>query len=389
MTTDIVSHPGRRYDIDALRVFAFGLLILYHVGMFYVSDWDYHLKSNYQTKWLQLPMLFSNQWRMSLIFLISGLAVNFVWGKYHPAIFALRRFWRLFVPLIFGMVVIIPPQNYYEALSNGAIERGFFDFFGQYLSGQDFPPQAFDGDDTPGWTWNHLWYLPYLLSYTLLLIPIAIFMNGPGKRLRNSIRRLQGIWLILLPIGPLVLYGNLIFPNYPYFNHAFIGDWYAHAMYFTFFVYGFIIGREPSIWAELLRLRKLTLGLAIVSFVIFYTIGNILPDGRLAWQEQIELIVIYLNRWLWLIAILGWGARLLNHPFRWLPYATEAVYPWYLLHQTITLSVGYELSQLQLGGVMESALVLMATFGGCLLIHEFLVRRVTALRVLFGLRKVA
>lgn len=387
MTANNAADPGRRHDIDALRVFAFGLLILYHVGMFYVLDWDYHVKSDYQAKWLQLPMLLSNQWRMPLIFLISGLAVNFIWGKYHPAIFALRRSWRLFVPLIFGMAVIIAPQNYYEALSNSAIERGFLDFFGQYLSGQDFPPQAYDGDDTPGWTWNHLWYLPYLLSYTLLLIPIAMFMDGLGKRVRKAIRHVRGVWLIVLPIGPLILYGNLIFPNFPYISHAFSDDWYAHAMYFTFFLYGYLIGRDAGVWAELQRLRKLTFRLAVVSFMIFYALkSDLTPDNIFTWRVQLEMVVTYLNRWLWIITILGWGRQLLNRPFHWLPYATEAVYPWYILHQTIILTVGYELSQLQLGAVMESALVLIATFAGCLLIHEFLVRRIAWLRMLFGLQ---
>ena len=35
----------RRHDIDALRVFAFALLILYHTAMAYVGDWDFHIKA--------------------------------------------------------------------------------------------------------------------------------------------------------------------------------------------------------------------------------------------------------------------------------------------------------------------------------------------------------
>ena len=66
---------SRRHDIDALRVIAFGLLILYHVCMFYVLDWGWHVKSTYQAEWLQWPMQFVNQWRMPLLFVISGLAV--------------------------------------------------------------------------------------------------------------------------------------------------------------------------------------------------------------------------------------------------------------------------------------------------------------------------
>ena len=36
---------NRRHDIDALRALAFGLVILYHVAMYYVAGWHWHLKS--------------------------------------------------------------------------------------------------------------------------------------------------------------------------------------------------------------------------------------------------------------------------------------------------------------------------------------------------------
>lgn len=65
----------RRHDIDALRVFAFALLILYHTAMAYVDDWGFHLKSLHTAEWLQWPMVFVNRWRMSLLFLISGIAI--------------------------------------------------------------------------------------------------------------------------------------------------------------------------------------------------------------------------------------------------------------------------------------------------------------------------
>ena len=147
----------RRHDIDFLRVFAFSLLILYHVGMFYVYDWRYHVKSAYQFEWLQLPMLFTNQWRMSLLFVISGLAISFVWRKYPPGRLALRRIWRLMVPLVFGMAFIVAPQPYYEALSTGIIEPGFIKFMSQYLTFHDFPGEAWRGENIATWTWNHLW----------------------------------------------------------------------------------------------------------------------------------------------------------------------------------------------------------------------------------------
>ena len=379
------SATARRYDIDALRVFAFGLLILFHVGMFYVLDWGWHVKSTYQAEWLQFPMAFTNQWRMSLLFVISGLAVSFIWGKYSTTRFALRRIWRLLLPLLFGMAVVVTPQPYYEALSKGVIEPGFLSFWAQYLSFQDFPGEAWFGENLIVWTWNHLWYLPYLLFYTLLLIPIAWLIEGPAGVIRERFRKLRGAWIVLVPIIPLMIYFNIVYPSFPSITHTLMDDWYAHAMYGTFFLYGFLIGRDDGFWSELARLRKVTLGLALIAFVLFMVHGDFLPEETSYWQDQASALITYLNRWLWMITVLGWGHHLVNKPMKWLPYATEAVYPWYILHQTLTVVVGYNLAKLQLGPVIEPALVLLGTLGGCLVLHEFVIRRIRLLRPLFGL----
>ncbi len=66
---------SRRHDIDTLRVIAFALLIVYHVGMVYVAGWDFHIKSPHQQAWLQWPMVAVNRWRMPLIFMLSGIAL--------------------------------------------------------------------------------------------------------------------------------------------------------------------------------------------------------------------------------------------------------------------------------------------------------------------------
>ncbi|MDX1570855.1 MAG: acyltransferase family protein [Xanthomonadales bacterium] len=379
------SQPGgRRHDIDALRVFAFGLLILYHVGMFYVP-WDWHVKSAHQSEALETLMLLVNQWRMPLLFMVSGLAVHFLWGKTSSGEFAWRRITRLGVPLLFGMAVIVPPQAYFQALQNGSFSGGYGEFLLRYFTFQPWPDDAFDGSDI-GITWNHLWYLPYLLFYTLAAIPLIAFFEGRGRLIRERMLSLRSTWLVLAPLLPLMLWGAAVYPRFPYISHALLDDWYAHAMYFTFFFYGYLIGRNRGIWAELARIRRVTLALAIGSFALFLGANEIYPPEPNAAETGGLLLVVYANRWLWLLAVLGWGHALLNRPMRWLTYATEAVYPWYVLHQTITVTAGYYLARLSLGPIVEPVLLIAATLLGCLLIHEFVIRRSDLLRPLFGLK---
>ncbi|MEM6818933.1 MAG: acyltransferase family protein [Pseudomonadota bacterium] len=372
----------RRHDIDALRVIAFGLLILYHCGMFYVQDWEWHIKSAYTSTWLREPMRFLNQWRMSLLFVISGLAVAFVRTKYSGGQLARRRLWRLGVPLIFGMAVIVAPQPYFEALDKGIIEPGFWKFWMQYLSFHDFPGEAWGGENRVVWTWNHLWYLPYVLLYTLLIIPAGQALRAVGAH--TAFRSLRGVWVVVIPVLPLMFYGNFIFPHSPYIDHGLTSDFYAHALYGTMFTYGYLIGRDSEWWAALAAQRR---GLLLTGLIAYASLRSqdwwVGEDPNLL-IEQLSYLSIYVNRWVWILVLFAYGHQYLNRPKRWVTYATAAVFPWYILHQTLTVVLGGNLAPLQLGPVVEPLLVLGGTAGGCFVIYEFIIRRVPFLRPLFG-----
>jgi glucan biosynthesis protein C len=379
---------NRRYDIDALRVLAFGLLILYHAGMLYVANWDFHLKSSHIAAWLQDPMLFLNRWRMELLFLISGLAVNFMRRRASLPGMAWKRTMRLLLPLVFGMLLVIPIQPYVQGLSNHLVQPGFGRFLLRYWSGGPWPAGAFTGWQY-GFTWNHLWYLPYLWVYTLLLMALLPLLELPtGQRLRATALQLRGPALLLLPAIPLFMWDRLLADRYP-FTGALWGDWYAHALYFSMFLYGYLMGTNAGIWGELARLRRISLPLALACFALYLTGIRLLPDSAPAAVWWVVRALRYVYLWTAICAVLGWGHAYLNRPFRWLPYAREAVYPWYVLHQSLLLFFAWQLIPLGLGPMAEPALILACTIGGCALLHECLIRRVRWLRPLFGLETTA
>lgn len=374
---------SRRYDIDALRVIAFALLILYHCGMFYVYDWGWHVKSAYQSHWLQEPMRFLNQWRMSLLFVISGLAVAFVRGRYTGSELARRRLWRLGLPLLFGMAFVVAPQPYYEALGQGVIEPGFLKFWKDYLTFQDFPGEAWGGENLIVWTWNHLWYLPYVLFYTLLSIPVGRWLIRAG--IDHRFGNLRGVWLITIPLIPLMLYGNFVFPLSPGFKHNLISDSYAHALFGTLFFYGYLIGRNPTWWDALARQRRLFLFVSIGAYISLRSQDWWVSENSSGLIEQLSFLSVYVNRWTWILVILAYGHQYLNQPRAWVRYATSAVFPWYVLHQTITVVLGAELAKFELGQIIEPVLVVGGTIAACLVLYEFVIRRANWLRPLFGM----
>lgn len=376
----------RRHDIDALRALAFALLILYHWGMLYVAgeDWGWHIKSSHLAEWLQVPMLFVNRWRMLLVFLVSGLSVHFLLRQAPIGRFVASRTGRLFLPLVFGMLVVVPVQPYVQGVVNAAVEPGFVDFLLRYYSGQRWPEEAFDGWEH-GYTWNHLWYLAYLWVYTLafaLLLPAL--RSGPGRRLREAVVGLRGARLLLAPALPFVIATLAL---QPYFEATgdLVNDWYRHAIYFTAFLYGWWVGTDTGLWAEFARLRHRALALALATFAIYLALVETLPD-EIDWPMQ-ALIWTLRNVYIWLAlcAILGWAHALLNRPWPWLRWANEAVFPWYVLHQSLTVLIAYWLVPLRWPAAVEAAMVLAGTVAGCWLGFA-IIRRVGWLRPLFGLR---
>ncbi|WP_076997439.1 acyltransferase family protein [Variovorax sp. KK3] len=369
----------RRHDIDALRALAFGLLILYHVGMYYVAAWPWHLKSPHAATWLQAPMVLVNIWRMDLVFLVSGVAVGFLLRGRRPLALIGQRALRLLLPLAFGMAVVVPYQAYAEALSRDLVAPGFGAFMLRYWSMGPWPRGAFAGSDF-GMTWNHLWYLPYLFVYTAALALLQPLARSPaGRWLRTAFTGLRRWRLLVLPALPLLLYALVLAPRFPAM-HDLIHDGYLHALYFTVFVYGYWMGVDEGFWDELVRLRRWALALAVGLGAAYLALR---ATGAEPWLLR-TLRAFYL--WTTIAAILGLARRHLDRPWPWLGWANESVYPWYMLHQTLIVAGAVLLAHWRLGPVLEPLVLVAFTVGGCWLLTAGLIRRILWLRPLFGLK---
>ena len=375
---------NRRHYIDALRALAFALLILYHWGMLYVGDWGWHIKSPHTYEWLQWPMLFVNRWRMSLIFLISGVSTAYLLGRAGGLAFLGRRTWRLLLPLVFGMLVIVPVQPYVQGIGTGYVQPGYLDFLSRYYRFQPWPAGAFDGD-THGITWNHLWYLAYLWTYTVALALVLPLLRSRGGRwLQARFTGLRGAAMLLVPAIPIAIATVTLQGRFEDTGDL-IHDGYRNVLYFTVFLYGFAIARADGFWDELARLRQRSLALMLGLFGLYGVLVAVLPDDLPAYVQQIVWVLRSVYIWWSLCAVLGWSKALLDRPWPWLGWANEAVFPWYVLHQSLTVLLAYWLIPLRLPVGVEAMGVLAGTVIGCWAGFA-VIRRLPLLRPLFGLK---
>lgn len=184
--------------------------------------------------WLQYPMIFLNRWRMPLLFIISGMGAAFSLRKRSALQFSRERLIRLFVPLLLGILIIVPPQVYVERLAYGEFTGSYWDFW---------PAHAFEGKyPTGNLSWHHLWFLPYILIYSLILLPAFLYIRAYPHNLliRFSIRLASSRWGLYWFIVPLILMEWFLDPFFP-ITHGLFDDWYNFFYNLTLFFYGFII----------------------------------------------------------------------------------------------------------------------------------------------------
>jgi surface polysaccharide O-acyltransferase-like enzyme len=372
----------REYGLDWLRVCAFGLLILYHSGMAYVS-WPWTVKDPQHSAVLEAVMLFLNRWRLPLIFLISGAGVSFSLRRRSLGQFAGERVHRLLIPFVFAMLVILPPQSYIVWLTHGST-----------LSFAEFYPRLFQQGPHP----HHMWFVAYVLVYSLMGIPLfAALRSAAGQRLVDALLHKLEQWpplLYLLNI-PTVCVGLFLEPRWPP-TLILIHDWANFSAGLLYFLLGFLIASERR-FLDLVTRRRLELLLVglVCATAYFAAIATKFTDG---WPEGVRSLfwagvggVVLPTGYLTMgivLSVLGFARAHVHRGGPWLTYANEAVYPFYIVHQTITVAMVYAMLPWTIGVWPKLGIAAVSTFAGSWLVFEA-VRRVPLLRPLFGLKRLS
>ncbi len=371
---------GRQYGLDWLRIGAFALLILYHIGMFFVP-WGWHVKATEPVAWAVWPMMAVNPWRLMLLFVISGVVSRALLGKLAgPRGFAISRSARLAVPLLAGMALFVAPQPWFELREGGAYDASF----GHFWLHDYFEFGASLGLVLP--TWNHLWFVAYLWAYSLVLAGLAALPIALRAKLQAAFDTLFSGWrLMVLPIAWLVFARLVLHPVFGE-THALVDDPYAHAIYAFAFFFGVALARSQTAWAAILGNWHGMLGLAVLGCAAMF-IANGLREAAPAW-EIVRLIGRAVLAWSAILGLLGFAQTRLNHDSQLRRYLTEAIFPYYIAHQTIIIAAGFWLKQAGAGNGLSFFVILLTTVLGCAATYE-VARRVNWLRPFLGLKQLA
>jgi len=356
----------RRHELDWLRVFAFFLLIFFHAGMPFVAH-NWHINNAETSVGMTYLWNFFHNWRMPLLFVISGAGIWYALGNKTGTGFVKERMKRLLIPLVFGIFVIVAPQVYFQRMFEGQVFNSYIDFYPHFFDGHVFE----GGNFTP----NHLWFIYALFFYCIAALPLLLFLKSSnGKlalnKLANILTMPMGIYIMLLP-----LYLSLRYLK-PY-GMEYVFEYY----HLVLVVIGFILVSKDKIMESIQshRLVSIIIAAIFISYSMYTEMNNISLS-----IDNIYFITA-LGYGSLIFALLGYARRYLNFSNAFLKYTNEAVYPFYILHQTITVILAFYIVPLEMNIWLKFSLTSLGTAVFTLAIYHYFIKPFNILRPLFGL----
>lgn len=378
--TSATSSSTRRFELDWLRVLAIILVFAFHSSRFF-DPMDWHVKNATRYPALQIVATLVIVWMMPLLFVISGASTFYALRRRSGGEFLKDRALRLLVPLVVGIFTHVMWQVYLERTTHHQFTGSFIQFVPHYFNGG----YGFGGNFA--WMGLHLWYLELLFAFSLLFLPLFFWLKqDAGHRaltwLGDRLAAPGAIYLLALPVMLLVALPD---PG-SFLGARNFGGW-SLLGYIPIFLNGFLLVSHHRLyervrqwrWASLAAAMGLTIGL-----LAWYMAAG---EPRFGATRYTALFSLYgLCAWCWVLAILGLAGQHLRFGTPFLAIANEAVLPFYILHQTVLLTVGYLVVRWAVPDLAKWAMIASSSLAICLGLYWFMIRPVNLLRTLFGMK---
>ncbi|MBL4773681.1 MAG: acyltransferase family protein [Alcanivoracaceae bacterium] len=365
-----MSNTTRFSELDWLRVILILTVFLHHVFMPFNGD-GWHIMNLETSKVLDDIMVYFEQLRLQTLFFIAGASSLLLLQKLNAKAFFMSKLHRLFVPLIIGMMLIVPPQNYFENIND---YDSLLSAYGQLIF-------SFDS--------NHLWFIEFLIVFMIMAVPFKLFLdsnkgNSLIQRLVKLANKKHGLFSIVIA---LILLRSGIKYAMPSESHQ-IENLSLSLFFLFFFLMGMCFIKSKSVWQALTTHRKTNLAWLLISSVIFY--GYYFPDLSpylsLEWRWQIWWLVCSLVSWSGLLTIVGYAGVYFEKTPDWLYQTNALIYPFYILHQTAIVVFAFHIVQWQANIAVKSLSLLFSSLLVCAVICYYLIRPFKVTRYLFGLK---
>lgn len=377
---------SRQAYLDWLRIAAILGVLLFHSARPFMQDENWHISNVQRSDLLSEFNFWLSRFRMPLLFFISGAVSYYMLIKYDGKYFVRQRFQRLIIPLLFGMLIIVPPQIYLERVSQG-YSGSFWQFYPSIFKGVPYP----EGNTS----WHHLWFILYLFVYDLVSVPLFKWLLfGKGKRFTEEklgwLAKGKNIYLLMIP-SMLVFAGLTL--QFPTKNNLF-DDWCMLIYWYLFVIAGYLVMCNQQLIESMVRNRRLSMLLAFGSIIFINCLrwNNAEPSDLLgeSWRQSpityLYLAVFPIIAWSWVLMLVGYAKKYMNRAHRIHSYVNEGLYPFFILHQTVIVTLAYYVVKVEESILAKYLFLVLVTLALCLFIYHTLIRPYNLVRIAFGMK---
>lgn len=353
----------RKNYIDNLRIICILILFPYHTCMMY-NNWG---ESFYvYSKPVALFSYFVSinwTWFMPLMFVLAGISSSFALKKRSAKEYVKERVSKLFIPLVFGILLLVPIQTYFAEKHHNDYKGGYFEQYILFFT-KKTDLTGYFGGFTPG----QLWFIMYLFVISLLALPIML-------KYKKFNKKIDGKKLSL----PLVI-SMFIIPTLSSLILDFGGK--SVGQYFALFLFGFFVFSNDDFIDKLEKYRW-QLAISAVTLVALKTILYKVVNS------SIYILVDILHcfaMWVCILAFLGLGKRYLNSRSKFTDYFNKASFPIYVFHQSWLVAVGYYVFKITDIVAIQFITIMIVSFILTVITYE-IARRIPLTRFMFGIKK--
>lgn len=365
-----------------LAVFMFHCARFFGGGTWHLNNAEESIVALVFIGWLDM-------WFMPLFFLLSGSGSWYALQSRTNGRYFGERVKRILIPLYtVGLFLLLPPQFYFEIVSNANYSGGIIEMLPRYFSGLADFSLSWPGGLLRVPFSGHLWFLQYLFLVSLMAIPLLRYLRseqGLGfiDALAGCCHRRGGIFVFLIPVILIRIGLRSIFSG----EHT----WADFFEFIVFFIIGYVLPADARFTESLKKhgLICMILGLAAFGGEGYFTLakGYDYPGGEPFSQTFVLFETIMgIGRCSWIFFILSLGVKHLNFENKLLTYGNEAVLPFYILHQTIILCVGWFVIRWRIGILPKYLIIAITSFALIMVLYEMFVRHFNVVRFFFGMR---
>lgn len=240
--------PSRIRELDATRAMLMMLGVVVHAANPYAAQAAWIVTDGTNQVWLHHLQRIPHAFRMPGFFLLAGFLGTLALQKRGPAEFLRRRTIRLLWPLITSLLTINALQYWYVHWYINVHCRGQSEFCAAHA--------------TAGLWVSHLWFLFFLLGYSLLLPLIARLMHWApiGRRLHGTpLARMPLFVAVTAPLlGSLLLKAAAGYFPWLYQRLIGVGSLFDFATFGLYFGLGVLIASWPLLRQRIVSLPGTT-----------------------------------------------------------------------------------------------------------------------------------